>query len=173
MRPTAPVPPGATDADRRADPTAQSGHAEVLPTSKNKVGPQPPLPASTLGGASFASLQSSLSAFVDSLLRLLALEAKQAAISLAYMLAFGVVAAVLAITGWLALVACVVIALVEHNIAGWAVSLIIAALLSFGGGGVLAWLLIRRSKDVLFEASRRQLFGERPPTTREGENGQA
>ena len=90
------------------------------------------------------------------------LEAKQAGISLAFMLAFGLAAAVLLITGWPALIACVVAALVLYTVLGWIPTLIIPAVLSFAGAGVLAWLAVKRAKDLLFKATRRQLSTNAP-----------
>jgi hypothetical protein len=64
---------------------------------------------------------------------------------------------VLLITGWLGLIAFVVVALVAGDIVGWLVALLVAALLSLAGAGGLALLVVRRSKDLLFTATRRQL----------------
>lgn len=119
-------------------------------------------PASAGGTVSFSSFLQSIRTLVDSFLHLVVLEGKQAASSLILMVAFGLGAVVLVITGWLALVACVVVALVQNEIAGWATALIIAALLSFAGSGGLVLLLFRRSQDLLFKATRRQLAGQDP-----------
>lgn len=73
------------------------------------------------------------------------------------MLGLAVAAAVLAITGWLALLACIVLALVQNDIVGWGWALSIAALLSFAGAGGLVFMMIRRSTYLLFPAMRRQL----------------
>jgi len=107
--------------------------------------------------AAIHSLIDSVRGWLDNFLDLVVLEGKKAGIGLALMLGFGVGAAVLLITGWLALVACAVAALVENDILGWAWSLLIAALLSFAGAGGLVILAIKRSKDLLFSATRRQL----------------
>ena len=112
-------------------------------------------PAST--AAAIHSLIDSVRDWLDNFLDLVVLEGKKAGIGLALMLGFGVGAAVLLITGWLALVACAVAALVENDILGWAWSLLIAALLSFAGAGGLVFLAIKRSQDLLFSATRRQL----------------
>jgi uncharacterized membrane protein YqjE len=103
------------------------------------------------------ALIDSVRGWLESFLHLAVLEGKKAGIGLALMLGFGVGAAVLLITGWLALIACVVVALVENDILGWVSSLLIAALLSFAGAGGLVFLAIKRSKDLLFYATRRQL----------------
>ncbi len=76
---------------------------------------------------------------------------------LAVMFGLAVGAFILLIAGWLALLACAVAALVENDILGWTWSLLIAALLNFAGAGGLVFLAIRRSKDLLFYATRRQL----------------
>ena len=107
--------------------------------------------------ATIHSLVDSVRGWLDNSLHLAVLEGKKAGIGLALMLGFGVGAAVLLITGWLALIACVVAALVENEILGWAWSLLIAALLSLAGAGGLVFLAIKRSKDLLFSATRRQL----------------
>jgi uncharacterized membrane protein YqjE len=115
---------------------------------------------------SFSSWLSSVGELAQSFLRLFLVEAKQAGISLAFMLAFGVAAAVLLITGWLALIACVVAALVLYTVLGWIPILIIAAVLSFAGAGVFGYLIIKRAKDLLFKATRRQLSIATPATER-------
>lgn len=106
------------------------------------------------------SFLSSLRALVGSFVHLLVLEAKQAGLSFVFMLTFGIAAAVLIITGWLALVACVVFALVSNEILGGVAALFLAALLSFAGSAVLGYLVIRRAKDLLFTATRRQIAGD-------------
>lgn len=102
--------------------------------------------------------------WLDNFFHLVVLEGKRAGIGLALMLGFGVGAAVLLLTGWLALVACAVAALVQNDILGWAWSLLIAALLSFAGAGGLVFLAIKRSEDLLFCATRRQLGLKSAPT---------
>ena len=114
--------------------------------------------------AAIHSLIDSVRGWLDSFLDLVVLEGKKAGIGLALMLGFGVGAAVLLITGWLALIACAVATLLENDILGWAWSLLIAALLSFAGAGGLVFLAIRRSKDLLFCATRRQLGLKSTPT---------
>jgi uncharacterized membrane protein YqjE len=106
---------------------------------------------------SLAGVLAAVSALLDSFLHLVTLEAKQAGINLAFMLGFGLAAAILITTGWIALVACVVLALVANDLIGWPVALIVAAVLSFAGSAGLALLILQRSKSLLFTATRRQL----------------
>ena len=109
-----------------------------------------------------ASFWQSLTTFASSFLRLAVLEAKQAATGVALMLAFALGAAVLLVTGWLALIAWLIALLVQAEVLGWAAGFFIAAILSLGGAAGLVVLLIRRAKSVSFEATRRQLAGESP-----------
>ena len=104
-----------------------------------------------------ASLIASVRVLGERFLTLATLEGRQAGLSLAWMLGLALVAAVLAITGWLALVACVVLALVQNDIVGWGWALSIAALLSFAGAGGLVLMVIQRSRYLLFPATRRQM----------------
>ncbi len=106
---------------------------------------------------SISALIASVRTLGERLLALAALEGRQAGLSLLCMLGLALVAAGLALTGWLALLACVVLALVRNDIVGWGWALSIAALLSFAGAGGFALLTIRRSRDLLFTATRRQL----------------
>lgn len=107
--------------------------------------------------AAIRSLIDSARGWLENLLHLAALEGKKAGIGLAVMVGFGVGAFVLLIAGWLALLGCAVAALVESDILSWAWSLLIVALLNFAGAGGLVFLAIKRSKDLLFSATRRQL----------------
>ena len=107
---------------------------------------------------SISSLIASVRALGERFLTLVALEGKQAGLSLAWMVGLALAAAVLAITGWLALLACVVLALVQNDIVGWGWALSIAALLSFAGAGGLVFMVIQRSRNLLFPATRRQLW---------------
>ena len=106
---------------------------------------------------SVSSLIASVRALGERFLTLATLEGKQAGLSLALMLGLALAAAVLVITGWIALIAAGVLALVLNDLVGWGWALAIAALLSFAGAGGLVLMLIRRSGDLTFPATRRQL----------------
>ena len=106
---------------------------------------------------SISSLIASVRALGERFLTLVTLEGQQAGLSLAWMLGLALAAAVLAITGWLAMLACVVLALVQNDIVGWEWALSIAALLSFAGAGGLVFMVIQRSRYLLFPVTRRQL----------------
>ena len=106
---------------------------------------------------SISSLIASVRELGERFLTLMTLEGRQAGLNLAWMLALALAAAMLAITGWLALIACVVLALVQNDIVGWGWALSIAALLSFAGAGGLVFMVIQRSRYLLFLGTRRQL----------------
>jgi len=106
---------------------------------------------------SISSLIASVRELGERFLTLMTLEGRQAGLSLAWMLTLALAAAMLAITGWLALIACVVLALVQNDIVGWGWALSIAALLSFAGAGGLVFMVIQQSRYLLFPATRRQL----------------
>ena len=93
---------------------------------------------------SISSLLTSVRALGERLLTLVTLECKQAGLSLAWMLG-------------LAMFACGMLALVQNDIVGWGWALAIAALLSFAGAGGLVFMVIQRSRYLLFPATRRQL----------------
>ena len=111
--------------------------------------------AAPTGSAS--ALIASVRALGESFLTLAMLEGKQAGLSLAWILGLALATAVLALTGWFALLACVMLSLTQNGIVGWGWALSIAALLSFAGAGGLVLLMVQRSGDLLFAATRRQL----------------
>lgn len=124
--------------------------------------------ASSATVVSLRSLVDAVRGWFDNFIKLVALEGKQAAIGLALMVGFGLGAAALLVTSWLALLGCAVVALVENDILGWAGSLLLAALLNMAGAAGLVLLAIKRSKDLLFSASRRQLgWQSEPPPNHE------
>jgi hypothetical protein len=108
---------------------------------------------------SMSSLTASVRSLSERFFTLVTLEGKQAGLSLAWMLGLALAAAVLLITGWLALLACIVLTLVQNDIVGWGWALSIAALLNFAGAGSLVFMVIQMSRNLLFPATRRQLKG--------------
>lgn len=116
-------------------------------------------PLATTG--SLSSLLASLHLAARRVLSLAILEGKQASLRLVSMLGLALLAAGLAITGWLGLLACIVVTLVQNNIASWGSALGIAALLSFAGAGGLALMLMRQGSRPLFAATQRQLEPDR------------
>lgn len=119
---------------------------------------------------SVSSLLASLHVLAGHFLDLATLEGRQAGLRLLSMLGLALLAAGLAITAWLGLLAGIALALVQHNIVSGGVALGIAALLSFAGAGGLALVIMRRSAKPLFAATRRQLGQHHNPET-DGDDG--
>jgi len=84
------------------------------------------------------------------------LEGRQAGVALAWMAGIALCVAVLAITGWLALLACVLVVLVENEVLGWGPALGIAGLFSFALAGGLVLIAANKSRHLRFAATRRQ-----------------
>lgn len=89
------------------------------------------------------------------------LDARRAAIRLAWLLGAVLVAAVLIVTTWMALVAAGVVLMLGQG-ASWVTALIVAAVLNIVGAGALAWWMLALIKEPPFTALLRQLRGEPP-----------
>lgn len=89
------------------------------------------------------------------------LDARRAAIRLAWLLGALLVAAVLVVTTWMALVAAGVVLMLGQG-ASWVTALIVAAVLNIIGAGALAWWMLALIKELPFTALLRQLRGEPP-----------
>jgi uncharacterized membrane protein YqjE len=89
------------------------------------------------------------------------LDARRAAIRLAWLLAAVLVAAVLIVTTWMALVAAGVVFMLGHG-ASWVTALVVAAVLNLVGAGALGWWMLALIKELPFTALLRQLHGDAP-----------
>jgi uncharacterized membrane protein YqjE len=89
------------------------------------------------------------------------LDARRAAIHLAWLLGAVLVAAVLIVTTWMALVAAGVVFMLGHG-ASWVTALIVAAVLNVVGAGLLGWWMLALVKELPFTALLRQLRGDSP-----------
>lgn len=89
------------------------------------------------------------------------LDARRAAIRLAWLLGAVLIAAVLVVTTWMALVAAGVVLMLGHG-ASWATALMVAAVLNVIGAGALAWWMLALIKELPFTALLRQLRGDLP-----------
>ena len=89
------------------------------------------------------------------------LDARRAAIRLAWLLGAVLVAAVLVVTTWMALVAAGVVLMLGQG-ASWVTALFVAAGLNVVGAGALAWWMLALIKEMPFTALLRQLRGDRP-----------
>ena len=89
------------------------------------------------------------------------LDARRAAIRLAWILGCVLVAAVLIVTSWIALVAAAIVFAWGHG-ASWPIALAIAAVLNIVAAGALAWFTLTLAKELPFTALLRQLRGREP-----------
>ena len=87
------------------------------------------------------------------------LDARRAAIQLAWIVSSGVVVSVLLVTAWLALVAALMVWLFEEALS-WPLALVIGAVLNLAGAGALLWWMRSLVIEKPFGALLRQLKGE-------------
>jgi hypothetical protein len=92
----------------------------------------------------------------DSVL-LAALEARRAGRAFVRMVAYGIMAAILLVTSWLALVGAGVLAVTNAGAASLPGALVIAALLNIAVAAVMVWLIKRWDAQLLFVATLRRL----------------
>jgi hypothetical protein len=84
------------------------------------------------------------------------LDARRAAIRLAYLLGSVLIVTVLVVTTWMALVAAGVVIMLGQG-ASWATALIVAGALNLVGAGALVWWMLALIKEMPFTALLRQL----------------
>jgi uncharacterized membrane protein YqjE len=89
------------------------------------------------------------------------LDARRAAIRLAWLLGAVLIVAVLVITTWMALIAAGVVFLLGKG-TPWPLALTIAAVLNLVGAGALGWWMLALIKEMPFTALLRQLRGDAP-----------
>jgi uncharacterized membrane protein YqjE len=89
-------------------------------------------------------------------LELATAEAQRAARAFVGIVCAAIVVAVLAFTAWNAIVAAIVLLLVDNEIS-WTVALIGAAVLHLVAAGGVAWWMSRRVPEMVFSATVRQL----------------
>jgi hypothetical protein len=89
------------------------------------------------------------------------LDARRAAIRLAWILGAVLVGAVLIVTSWMGLVSAGIMFAWGHG-ASWPVALAAAAILNLVAAGVLGWFTLKLAKELPFTALLRQLRGDDP-----------
>src|SRR5437764_15486138 len=92
------------------------------------------------------------------------LDARRAAIRLAWILGCVLVAAVLVVTSWMGLVAAAIVFAWGHG-ASWPIALAIAAIVNVVAAAVLGWFTLKLAKELPFTALLRQLRGRDPEPT--------
>lgn len=89
------------------------------------------------------------------------LDARRAAIRLAWILGAVLVGAVLVVTSWMGLVAAGIVFAWGHG-ASWPIALGIAALINLVAAAALGWSTLQLAKELPFTALLRQLRGKDP-----------
>jgi uncharacterized membrane protein YqjE len=110
----------------------------------------------------FSSGRRVVAGFMD----LVVLEGRRAGIALAWMLGLGLAAGLLAVTAWLGLMAMAALALMAADVSP-ILAILIVVVLNLAAAGGAVFVCVKKSKDLLFTASRRQIAskGSRAPTT--------
>lgn len=116
--------------------------------------------ASGLGEA-IGGLLAEARSLVGDYAELAVLDARRAAIRLAWLLAAMLVATVLVVTTWMALIAAGVVIMLGQG-TSWASALAIAAVLNLVGAAALGWWMLALIKELPFTALLRQLRGRTP-----------
>lgn len=121
-----------------------------------------------VGGMGRSALQQVRSLAADYAL-LAVVDARSAAVRLAWLLSAGLIVAVLTVTAWLALVAGALIWLLGSGSGvTWPVALGIAAVVNVFGAGAIAMWMRGAIADPPFSATLRQLRGDAPGSNGEG-----
>lgn len=96
---------------------------------------------------------------------LLALETRRAGLTLIWMIALGLVTALLAVSAWLGLMAALALSAVAWGLS-WIGAILILVVINLSAAAAAVFMCVKLSQDLLFVASRRQLANrlpERPP----------
>lgn len=112
-------------------------------------------------GDLLAGLLGESRSLVSDIAELAVLDARRGAIRLAWLLGSVLIAAVLIVTTWMALVAALVVFMLGHD-ASWVAALVVAALINLVGAGALGWFMLTLLKELPFTALLRQLRGDPP-----------
>jgi len=97
------------------------------------------------------------------------LDARRAALSLAWLLGSVLVVAVLLVTAWMGGLAALIVWMYKEGVS-WPVALSGIAVLNIAGAAALAWWMRHLVADLPFEALLRQLRGEPAPERRDEPN---
>jgi uncharacterized membrane protein YqjE len=130
-------------------------------SSKEYAEATPPVTDGLIGG--IASAFNSARQVVADLFRLFSLEIRRAGLTLVWMLALGVLAALLTVTAWFSLMAALALWAVALGMT-WIGAMLAIALVSLAMAAVVVFSCVGLSRNLLFPATRRQLEAapERP-----------
>lgn len=136
------------------DPGAAPGVAAAARAAQRPAAAPSPSPPGLL--ASMKGLLAELPGLVSDRVHLLSLELKRASRALAQMLALVVIAAVLAVTAWLALWAAIAAGLIQAGMPwGWAAFVVLG--LNLGAAALAAWLALKQARLLTLPATVRRL----------------
>lgn len=93
---------------------------------------------------------------VSDFLELLALETRRAGLTLVWMVACGAAAAILAVTAWLGFMAALALWAVSIGFP-WGAAVTVISLANLLAAAIMTSVCVRKSRDLLFTATRRQL----------------
>lgn len=140
-----------------AEPRSSAGRRSFSAGRGNSTEPQP----------SIAQLIDEIRAAFNARFYLFELEAKRAAWSAAYMMAFGVGAALLGVTAWLILIGALIVGAVAAGVP-WVLAAVVAVALHV----IAVFFLVRgiraMAENLTFAATRRTLSNSEPPKTHHG-----
>lgn len=125
--------------------------SEIHPTARRPAG------LGELIGRLLAEARSLVADYTE----LAVLDARRAAIRLAWLLGAVLIAAVLVVTTWMGLVAAGVVFMLGQG-ASWVSAILVAALLNVVGAAALGWWMLALIKELPFTALLRQLRGDAP-----------
>ena len=112
-------------------------------------------------GEAIGGLLAEARSLVGDYAELAVLDARRAAIRLAWLLAAMLVVTVLVVATWMALIAAGVMIMLGQGVS-WATALAIAAVLNLVGAAALGWWMLALIKELPFTALLRQLRGRAP-----------
>jgi uncharacterized membrane protein YqjE len=134
--------------------TGTQGTVADAPDFTEPAPPSDPPGASVLGEVS--GVIGSARRVVSGMLDLVVLEGRRAGIALALMIGLGLAAAILAITAWMGVMAAVALGLMAAGVSP-ILSILIVVVLNLAGAGGAVFACMKKSKDLLFPATRRQV----------------
>jgi hypothetical protein len=107
-------------------------------------------------------LLSEARALVADYAQLAVLDARRAALCLAWLIGSVLIASVLLVTAWMGGVAALIVVMLGEGVS-WAAAIGIAAVLNVAGAAALLWWMRNLVTELPFTALLRQLRGEDPP----------
>lgn len=109
-----------------------------------------------------ANALASARAAISHTLELLSLETRRAGLTVMWMVALGIAAAMLAVAAWLGFMGALALCAVAYGVT-WITAIIVLALINLLAAAIVMFVCVRMSRDLLFAATRRQIAGKPVP----------